>query len=157
MEHKVYREGFEQAIANDEVARYRESQNLNEECARAIEKAIQESNHALYRYDLQTASRKVVAEYGTERVVWVLSATLQMKEHDGRFGEDNKRWAKQTLLPRQYTPDGRSSQEVDMGVFQYSVGTHPAVLDGFVGVTRKLIAEHEHVGTREKRVDRSDR
>jgi len=157
MEHKVYREGFEQAIANDEVARYRESQNLNEECTRAIEKAIQESNHAPYRYDLPTASRKVLAEYGTERVVWVLSATLQTKEHDGRFGEDNKRWAKQTLLPRQYTPDGRSSQEVDMGVFHYAVGTHPAVLDGFVGVTRKIIAEQEHVGSREKRVDRSDR
>ena len=52
MEHKVYREGLEHAIANDEVARYRESQNLNEECARAIEKAIQESNHALYRLSL---------------------------------------------------------------------------------------------------------
>jgi len=157
MEHKVYREGFEQAIANDEVARYRESQNLNEECARAIEKAIKESNHALYRYDLSTASRKVVAEYGTERVAWVLSATLQTKEHDGRFSADHKSWAKETLLPRQYTIDGRSSHDVDRSVFRYSVETHPAVLDGFIGITRKLIAEHEHVGIREKRVDRSDR
>jgi len=96
MEHRVYREGLEHAIANDEVIRYRASQTLN-------------------------------------------------------------RWAKQTLLPRQYTPDGRSSQDVDMGVFQYAVGTHPAVLDGFVSVTRKIIAEQEHGNTREKKVGRSDR
>jgi len=157
MEHKVYREGLEHAIANGEVSSYKNSRNLNKECARAIENAIQESNPAPYKYDLQAASRKVVAEYGSERVVWVLSATLQTKEHDGRFAEDNKRWAKQTLLPRQYTPDGRSSQDVDMGVFHYAVGTHPAVLDGFVGVTRKIIAEQEHGNTREKKVGRSDR
>jgi len=147
MEHKVYRHGLEHAVANGEVATYRDSNDRNEACARAIEGAIQESNHALYRYDLHTASRKVVAEYGTERVVWVLSATLQELAHDGRFSDDNKNWAKQTLLPR----------HVDMGVFQYAVGTHPAVLDGFVSVTRKIIAEQEHGNTREKKVGRSDR
>jgi len=54
MEHKVYKHSLEHAIANDEVALYRDSDKRNETCARGIEKAIQESNHPLrqYNYDL---------------------------------------------------------------------------------------------------------
>lgn len=147
MEHKVYRHGLEHAVANGEVATYRDSNDRNEACARAIEGAIQESNHALYRYDLHTASRKVVAEYGTERVVWVLSATLQELAHDGRFSDDNKNWAKAVPIPQ--------DRKVDL--CEYAVATHPAILDGFVRVARKMFVEQEHGSSRETRADRSDR
>jgi len=154
----VYRQGLEYAIANGEVALYRESNDVNAACALAIEQAIQESNHALYRYDLKTASRKVIEEYGAERVVWVLAATLQRLTHDGRFSEDNKNWAKGLVFPRDYTMEGRSSQDIDRNVFYYPVGTHPAILDGFVGVTRIIIAqaEREH-GKKIKGPEREER
>ena len=51
MEHKVYKHSLEHAIANDEVALYRDSDKRNETCARGIEKAIQESNHPLRQYN----------------------------------------------------------------------------------------------------------
>jgi len=130
----VYKCGLEHAIATKAVDLYRESHETNVSCARAIEKAIQESNHALYRYDLVTASKAVIVEYGAERVRWVLAATLQEAAHDGRFSDENKDWSKEVPIPQ--------GRKVDLS--EYTVATHPAVLDGFVRVIRKIFAEQEH-------------
>lgn len=147
MEHKVYAQGLEHAIATNKADLYWESHEANVSCARAIEKAIQDSNHSLYRYDLVTASKAVLAEYGEERVRWVLAATLQAAAHDGRISYENKSWLKAVPIPQ--------DRKVDL--CEYTVTTHPAVLDGFVRVIRKIFAEQEHGSSRETRADRSDR
>lgn len=130
MEQKVYRQDADYARQKDEIALYRDSNRLNSACAEAIDKAIHDNNYELYRYDLNTAAKKVIGEYGAERVAWVLAATLQNLEHDGRFSHDNKNWGKGISVPQ------------NRSVY-YTVKTHPAVLDGFIDAARKVFTEIE--------------
>ena len=130
MEQKLYRQDADYARQYDELLLYRDSNRLNTACAEAIDKAIHDSNYALYRYDLDSAAKKVIGEYGAERVVWVLAATLQNLDHDGRFSHGNKNWGKSFAVP------GEKS-------VYYTVKTHPAVLDGFIDATRKVLMELE--------------
>lgn len=130
MEQKLYRQDADYARQNDELARYRDSNRFNTDCAEAIDKAIHDSNYELYRYDLNTAAKKVIGEYGAERVAWVLAATLQNLEHDGRFSRNNKDWGKGFSVPYEKS-------------IYYTVKTHPAVLDGFINTARKIFSELE--------------
>lgn len=128
---KVYKQDADYARQKDELAFYRDSNRLNTSCAEAIDRAIKDSNYELYRYDLEAAAQKVIAEYGAERVSWVLAATLQNLEHDGRFSHDNKNWGNGFSIPKERS-------------IYYTVKTHPAVLDGFIDAARKVFAELEH-------------
>lgn len=120
----VYKQNVDYARQNGEFPHYRDSNWLNEACAQAIDRAIKDSNGTPYHYDLSTAAQKVVAEYGTERVSWVLAASIQNLEHDGRFSRDNKEWAKGINIPAEETR-------------YYLINTHPAILDGFINAARK--------------------
>jgi len=130
VEQKIYKQDADYARENGELALYRDSNRLNTDCSQAIEQAIKDSNYELYRYDLGTAAQKVITEYSAERVAWVLAATLQNLEHDGRFSHNNKNWGKGFSI----------SQERSI---YYTVKTHPAVLDGFINAARKVFAELE--------------
>ncbi|SHJ20173.1 Protein of unknown function [Geosporobacter subterraneus DSM 17957] len=126
----VYKQDADYARQQDELALYRDSNRINGACAQAIEQAIKDSNYALYRYDLDSAAQKVIAEYGAERVAWVLAATLQNLEHDGRFSRYNKDWGKGFSIPKERS-------------IYYTINTHPTVLDGFIDVARKEFAALE--------------
>lgn len=60
----------------------------------------------------------------------MLASTLQELSHDGRFSQSNKAWGKQIYIP----PDKNHN-------YQYTVGSHPAVLDGFIQEFREAYAE----------------
>ena len=124
---KVYPYSSEVARQNGELDQFRESKQLNIDCAKAIDKAITDSNYELYRYDLKTAMREVLSEYGSERVSMVLANTLKCKDYDGRFSRDSKDWAKTVPLP-DMDSDSR---------FSFIADTHPAILDGFINQVRR--------------------
>ena len=66
-----------------------------------------------------------------------LASTIQDKEWDGRFSRSNKEWASSVQLPDTAAESGFDRRH------DYSVDTHPAVLDGFVSMFRKEIDERE--------------
>ena len=106
-----------------ELDLWRESYKENCACARAIEKAIAENFDGMH-LNADTA-KGVIAEFGFQRVNWVLSNTLNEKKSDGRFSEDNKTWGRRRYIPR------------DENNWMFSVESHPAVLDGFINQVRK--------------------
>ena len=106
-----------------ELDLWRESYKENCACARAIEKAIAENFDGMH-LNADTA-KGVIAEFGFQRVNWVLSNTLNEKKSDGRFSEDNKTWGRRRHVPR------------DENNWMFSVESHPAVLDGFINQVRK--------------------
>ena len=63
---------------------------------------------------------RVLDQFGEARVKYVLSATLQELDYDGRFSQSNKDWGRQTEI----IPSTRN--------YEFSVQSHPAVLDGFI-------------------------
>ena len=111
---------------SDEVKLWRESFRENIRCKEAIERAISRDFDGMHLKE--GCARSVVQEFGFKRVQFVLSNTLQEKDWDGRFSRDNLQWAKATFVP----PDKAHNA-------QFCVGSHPAVLDGFVRFFRREV------------------
>lgn len=123
----VYKYPADHARENGELEQYRASYQANIACAKAIDKAIA-SHHDVYSFDSRAAVRDVVGKFGYERTLFVLAATIQNKEWDGRFSPNNKNWARTVPVF-----DTKRSLE-------YSVQSHPVHTDAFVATAR-----HEHL------------
>ena len=72
----VYKQSAEYAIEHDELPVYRESFRVNMACRDALESAIHESYHD-YCLDTGKAAAQVAAQFGMERVAYVLANTVR--------------------------------------------------------------------------------
>lgn len=91
----LYRHSFENAEQSGEIEAYRESQKENIRCKNAIEKAIADNFDGYYLSD--TAVRTALADFGYDRTMWVLAASILNKNDDGRFSHENKEWARSVI------------------------------------------------------------
>ena len=123
-EHKpLYLYSLKEAAEWNEKDEWRESYLENCDCARAIERAIDE------HYDgqcLKSCAQEVIDRYGFDRVNFVLAATVRQGTHDGRYSEDNKNWARRfSVMDKENT-------------WQYHVRSHPGLVNLFVADARRL-------------------
>lgn len=121
----LYKHSRADAVEMDELERWKLSYKANCECKEAIEKAIREHFDGMY-LDRECVN-EVFSEYGYDRTMWVLAATICCKDYDGRFSNSNKEWAKGIITSDISTDEMR----------RYAVDSHPAVLDGFTTEVRK--------------------
>lgn len=125
----VYPYPADHARENVELDAYRASFRANVSCKDAIEAAIRDN----YRDNrLDTAAVGQVAEqFGQERMLYVLAATVRHFDYDGRISRDNKRWA--NTIPVYENKDGMDS---DRSV-QFVVCSHPGLTDLFLTGARR--------------------
>lgn len=124
----VYPYPADHARENGELDVYRASFRANVSCKDAIEAAIRDNYHD---NRLDTAAVGQVAEqFGQERMLYVLAATVRHFDYDGRISRDNKRWA--NTIPVYESKDGMDS---DRSV-QFVVGSHPGLTDLFLTQAR---------------------
>ena len=125
----VYPYPADHAREQGELDVYRASFRANVSCKEAIESAIREH----YRDNrLDTAAVGQVAEqFGQERMLYVLAATVRHFDYDGRISRDNKRWA--NTIPVYESKDGMDS---DRSV-QFVVCSHPGLTDLFLTGARR--------------------
>lgn len=86
------------ALENGELEQYRASYRANVDCKKAIEDAI----HANYKdncLDSAGVLAKLRENYSINRIRYVLAATVQEKDWDGRIDDRNKAWAKTIPVP----------------------------------------------------------
>lgn len=114
----LYRGTAEQARKEDKLQLWRDSFQANILCRIAIENEIRQHFDGMH-LDRGCAGR-VLDQFGEARVKYVLSATLQELDNDGRFSRSNKEWGRQTEI----IPNTRN--------YEFAVQSHPAVLDGFI-------------------------
>lgn len=129
----LYRPDLAYAVEHGDADAYLDSRKLNLECRQAIETAI--SGHFDGYHLAHDAAAEVVEMYGTERVSFVLACTIQHLKTDGRFSKETKEWADSFIIPENM---GRG---MDLNA-DYVVTSHPAVLDGFIGLARNEMREH---------------
>ena len=123
-ETSVYPHDAGYAREHGELEQYRASNRLNVQCKEAIEAAVREHFDGMHlNHD---AAKGVIETYGMGRVEFVLASTVQQKDWDDRFSPRNKAWAK--TIPDHNSENSRCS---------YAVDSHPAVLDGFIGLVRE--------------------
>ncbi len=79
-----------------------------------------------------------IESFGEERVAFVLASTIQVKDWDGRFSQSNKDWAASVPTLAEVNPDNDIRTE-------WAVQSHPAVLDGFVGMVRNELENSREI------------
>ena len=125
----VYPYPADHAREQGELDVYRASFRANVSCKEAIEAAIRDNYHD---NRLDTAAVGQVAEqFGQERMLYVLAATVRHFDYDGRISRDNKRWA--NTIPVYENKDGMDS---DRSV-QFVVCSHPGLTDLFLTGARR--------------------
>ena len=112
-----------------ELNEYRASLHANVSCKEAIEAAIRE-HYRDNRLDAGAAVGQVAEQFGQERMLYVLAATVRHFDYDGRIAQDNKRWA--NTIPAYQNGDG---MDCDRSV-QFVVGAHPGLTDLFLTQAR---------------------
>ena len=123
----LYLGSVTEARKYNELDRWKQSHRENIACRKAIEQVIRKGFDGMYLD--KNCAREVIEAYGFKRVGWVLSNTIQQKNHDGRFSTRNKEWADATFIPQ-------SDRNHD-----FVVNSHPAVLNGFVDAYRRELAQ----------------
>ena len=124
----VYPYPADHAREQGELDVYRASFRANVSCKDAIEAAIRDNYHD---NRLDTAAVGQVAEqFGQERMLYVLAATVRHFDYDGRISRDNKRWA--NTIPAYQNGD---SMDSDRSV-QFVVSSHPGLTDLFLTQAR---------------------
>lgn len=124
----VYPYPSDYAREQGELDVYRASFRANVSCKDAIEAAIRDNYHD---NRLDTAAVGQVAEqFGQERMLYVLAATVRHFDYDGRISRDNKRWAN-TI----HVYENKDGMDSDRSV-QFVVSSHPGLTDLFLTQAR---------------------
>ena len=124
-------------LTQEELERLREEYRANNACVKAIEEAISQGFDGAYLD--KDCARKVVEEFGSQRVGRVLAVTVQDLSWDGRFSRRALEWANAQNI----TPKDRERIN--------KITSHPAVLDGFVGQYLKVAQEMSQEPRQEQR------
>ena len=120
----LYRGSFANARASNEAALWRASHQANVACKKAIEACIRQQFDGMHLPE--DSAREVLRTFGFKRVNWVLANTIREKSWDGRFSRENKDWSRRIPIP---DDPGHN--------LEFVVGSHPAVLNGFVDQVRQ--------------------
>ena len=124
----VYPYPADHAREQGELDVYRASFRANVSCKDAIEAAIRDNYHD---NRLDTAAVGQVSEqFGQERMLYVLAATVRHFDYDGRISRDNKRWA--NAIP---VYENKGGMDSDRSV-QFVVCSHPGLTDLFLTQAR---------------------
>ena len=111
-----------------------ESHKFDRECKEAIEGTIRQNFDGMHlKHDIV---KPLAEKYGAERMAFILANTIQQESWDGRFSRDNKAWASEFSIPENLV------HGIDMNR-ELIVSSHPAVLDGFIGMFRREVLEQE--------------
>jgi hypothetical protein len=101
-----------------------ESQRLNIECAQKLSRALAE-DFSNCHLDMDAVFDDV-KEYGAERFSIVLANTMRLREGDGRFSSENRRWGKDVVLPESVL------------IHHTEITSHSVLVDGIISAVRKL-------------------
>lgn len=137
----IYPYTLDFAVKHAAADEYLDSRKLNIECKNAVENAIRTHFDGLHL--AHDAVDSVLEEYGRERLAYVLACTVQHKESDGRFSRGTKEWAASIPVAENV------SRGMDLNN-DYVIDSHPAVLDGFIGLARDKFAELEKMEQQKK-------
>lgn len=128
----LYEKSFSEARDREEISAYRLSSRADNMCKTAIEAAINDS-YSDSKLDPEGA-KKVVENFGIDRVKKILALTAIVKEYDGRISPENKAWAK-AIRPNDVKDKIDLSLIID--------GVNPGLTDVFLRQVKKIEDERK--------------
>ena len=131
----VYQHSTEYAKQAGQLDVYRASRKENIRCKAAIEDSIRD--HYDGRHLDPACVKKVVDDFGPDRVFYVLANNIQFHDWDGRYSPQNKEWAKSILIPKDQTryEDNRN--------IAFLLDSHPVLINVFLDTARKQYGQEQ--------------
>ncbi len=132
----LYMQTAAYARENGESALFRASHNANVACKEAMEDAISDhyNNNCLNTSEVFT---QMMDRFGEERMKYVLAATVQVHDWDGRYSSANKAWAKTTPIVDGNTAWGNRNTDFTLNK------AHPVLIDAFITRVRKELEKEK--------------
>lgn len=140
----VYTASASYAKNHNEYDLYLSSYETNIACRNAIEDAIAE-NYRDSRFNSASAVKSVVERFGLDRTKFVMAATIQDKDWDGRISAENKQWAKTIEIPQDDTAWGTKRYRHYVVYF-----SHSGLIDLFANRLRKELELHKNTESKMK-------
>lgn len=125
---KIYLHSAVYARENNELPEYRASYKANVACRDAIDAAI--SKHYRDNTLSRAAVQEVAAQFGFDRMLYVVANTIRHKDWDGRISFDNKQWAKSFAVVHDIGGMG------DDRTIGFVANSHPGLFDLFAEEAR---------------------
>lgn len=129
MQH-LYINSLSNARRENEVTQWRESLKENIRCKKAIEKALSDGFDGMHLCG--GIVERLVDDYGTDRLTWVLANTVKEHSDDGRFRPENKGWANEICVPK------------DCHNYEFAVNSHPEIVNGLITDYRRYLVNVLH-------------
>jgi len=121
----IYALDSKMADYRNEMDYYHKSRELNIECARGIDRLINDSCYKTNHFNLEMAAMCAIQDYGFLRVCLVLAFNFQHKSKNMRLSAKNKNWANSFTVPENVFCDAH-------------ISVHAILLDGFCDYLREL-------------------
>ena len=126
----LYMQTAEYALEHGELAEYRWSMRLNQECRDELDKAIGDNfNDSRLNKDFV---KGFVEKYGVERIANIIATTITESDWDERYSKENKEWARTVPL----AGDERSRAGLHLSA-------HPVLVNSVADDIRKEYEKHK--------------
>lgn len=120
---KVYKYDAPYALEHGELALFKQSAQINRECADALEAAICSKFDGMEMKMDEDDLHHIFDAFGKERVEFILANTIVGKMYDGRISRSNKEWAKAVM-------------DIDHHI-EWSINAHPGLIDIVADMVRR--------------------
>ena len=123
----LYKYSAETAKHDGEIDAWRESRDENIRCRDFLDQQVREKFDGFRLHD--ECAENAIKEFGYDRTMWVIANTILERKGDGRFGQQNRKWA-QSLHVAQ-----------DRHNYEFALESHSCTVDGLASDVRKMYAK----------------
>ena len=123
----LYKYSAETAKHDGEIDAWRESRDENIRCRDFLDQQVREKFDGFRLPD--ECAENAIKEFGYDRTMWVIANTILERKGDGRFGQQNRKWA-QSLHVAQ-----------DRHNYEFALESHSCTVDGLASDVRKMYAK----------------
>lgn len=123
----LYKYSVETAKHNGELDDWRESRNENIRCRDYLDEQVREKFDGFRLPD--ECAENTIKEFGYDRTMWVIANTIMIRKGDGRFSQQNQKWA-QSLHVAQ-----------DRHNYEFALESHSCTVDGLASDVRQMYAK----------------
>ncbi len=123
----LYKYSVETAKHNGELNDWRESRDENIRCRDFLDEQVREKFDGFRLPD--ECAENTIKEFGYDRTMWVIANTILMRKGDGRFSQQNRKWAQSLNVPQ------------DRHNYEFALESHSCTVDGLASDVRKMYAK----------------
>ena len=123
----LYKYSVETAKHDGELDAWRESRDENIRCRDFLDEQVREKFDGFRLPD--ECAENAIKEFGYDRTMWVIANTILMRKGDGRFSQQNQKWAQSLNIAQ------------DRHNYEFALESHSCTVDGLASDVQKMYAK----------------